>query len=222
MAEVKISQLSSGTTLDGTEVVPIVQNNATVKITTQDIADLGGGGGGGGINSLIPLKSGQYTYNQSGGGNTVSSSAFANSIYLHAYIPGQSYTCSQVILNVVTAQSGGLGKVGIYDHVNGLPNNLIYESANIDCSTSGLKSLTTSIDFVAGEVYWIAVNFNISNIVIRQMNTNARLPINTPFYDSTPKYTFRKVQAFGSFPNPITGVATFTTETVPYLSFRKL
>lgn len=46
MAEVKISELSSGTTLDGTEVVPIVQDGATVKVTTQDIADLGGGGGG--------------------------------------------------------------------------------------------------------------------------------------------------------------------------------
>ncbi len=45
MAEIKISQLSSGTTLDGTEVVPIVQGGATVKVTTQDIADLGGGGG---------------------------------------------------------------------------------------------------------------------------------------------------------------------------------
>ena len=53
MAEIKISQLSSGTTLDGTEVVPIVQNGATVKVTTQDIADLGGGGGGGGVRKYV-------------------------------------------------------------------------------------------------------------------------------------------------------------------------
>ena len=42
MAEVKISQLSSGEALGGTEVVPIVQNGATVKIKTQAIADLSG------------------------------------------------------------------------------------------------------------------------------------------------------------------------------------
>ena len=53
MAEIKISQLSSGTTLDGTEVVPIVQGGATVKVTTQDIADLGGGGGGGGVRKYV-------------------------------------------------------------------------------------------------------------------------------------------------------------------------
>lgn len=45
MAEVKISDLTAGTTLDGTELVPIVQGGTTVKMTTQDIADLGGGGG---------------------------------------------------------------------------------------------------------------------------------------------------------------------------------
>lgn len=45
MANVKISELTNAATLDGTEVLPIVQDGATVKVTTQDIADLGGGGG---------------------------------------------------------------------------------------------------------------------------------------------------------------------------------
>ena len=45
MADVKISQLTGASALDGTEVLPGVQNGATVKITAQDIADLGGGGG---------------------------------------------------------------------------------------------------------------------------------------------------------------------------------
>ncbi len=43
---IKISELTSGTTLDGTEVLPIVQDGATVKITTQDVADLASGGSG--------------------------------------------------------------------------------------------------------------------------------------------------------------------------------
>ena len=41
MADQKISGLSSGTTpLAGTEELPIVQSSSTVKVTTQDIADL--------------------------------------------------------------------------------------------------------------------------------------------------------------------------------------
>lgn len=56
MAEIKISELTSGSTLDGTEVVPIVQSGATVKVTTQDIADLGGGANP--TSGVIPYNSG--------------------------------------------------------------------------------------------------------------------------------------------------------------------
>ena len=178
--------------------------------------------GGGGICSVIPLASGQYTYNQASAGPPANSSAYSNAIYLHPYIPAQSYTCDFIILNVATGQSGGLGKIGIYDHVNGLPENLIYESADIDCSTSGNKSLATSFDFVAGEVYWIASNFNVINISIKQLNTYARIPINTLSYGANPSYSFRKLETFGSFPNPIGAVAPFIFETIPYLAFRKL
>lgn len=40
----KISQLTGAGALTGTEEVPVVQSGATVKTTTQDIANLGGGG----------------------------------------------------------------------------------------------------------------------------------------------------------------------------------
>lgn len=46
MPNKKISQLSTGSTLDGSELVPIVQSGVTKKVTTQDIADLGGSGSG--------------------------------------------------------------------------------------------------------------------------------------------------------------------------------
>lgn len=46
MADIKISQLPAAGTLDGTELVPIVQTGTTVKTTAQDIADLSAGGGG--------------------------------------------------------------------------------------------------------------------------------------------------------------------------------
>lgn len=46
MANIKISQLASAAALTGTEEVPVVQSNATVKTTVQDIANLASGGGG--------------------------------------------------------------------------------------------------------------------------------------------------------------------------------
>lgn len=43
MGNKKVSQLNTGTTLDGTELVPVVQGGNLVQTTTQGIADLGGG-----------------------------------------------------------------------------------------------------------------------------------------------------------------------------------
>ncbi len=44
MAKIKISELDAAAALDGTEEIPGVQGGETVKMTAQDIADLGGGG----------------------------------------------------------------------------------------------------------------------------------------------------------------------------------
>lgn len=44
MANVKISQLTSASSLAGTEVLPVVQGGTTKKVTVQSIADLAGGG----------------------------------------------------------------------------------------------------------------------------------------------------------------------------------
>ena len=40
MADVKISEMGSAGTLDGTELVEVVKGGANKKTTTQDIADL--------------------------------------------------------------------------------------------------------------------------------------------------------------------------------------
>ena len=206
-------------------VQPTLVSGTNIK-TINGSSVLGSGdltiGGGGGIYSLLPLASGQYTYNQAGGSNSSSIGAVANAIFLHPYIPAQSYTCSEVVLSVVTGVNGGLGRIGIYDQNNGLPNNLIYQSADFSC-TSGNKVLLTNIDFVAGEVYWIACNFNTTGISIRQINTNALIPINTFIYEVSAKYSYRLAYAFNSgFPNPISGVTTWFTQTIPYLAMKKL
>jgi hypothetical protein len=45
MANLKISELNAAGTLDGSELVEIVQSGVNVRTTTQDIADLGGSSG---------------------------------------------------------------------------------------------------------------------------------------------------------------------------------
>jgi hypothetical protein len=53
VANTKTSDETAAATLDGSELVRIVQSGGDVRTTTQDIADLGGGGGGAGLFNQI-------------------------------------------------------------------------------------------------------------------------------------------------------------------------
>ena len=82
MADVKISELTSAAALDGTELVPVVQNGSTVQTTTQDIADLGGGGGASYTDVTGTLTAGSTTLTLSDASITTSSTLdFYTSVY---------------------------------------------------------------------------------------------------------------------------------------------
>lgn len=82
MADVKISQLTGALTLDGTEVLPGVQDGATVKITAQDIADLAGGGGASYTDVTGTLTAGSTSLTLSDASITASSTLdFYTSVY---------------------------------------------------------------------------------------------------------------------------------------------
>jgi len=113
MAEIKISELTSGSALSGTEVVPIVQSGATVKVTTQDIADLGGGGGTNPTSTYIP-------YNDGG--------AFVDS--------GFSYTGPLGLEKTLLEHSDGLGSTTL--QLNSF--NLEYSLGNANATTISASS----------------------------------------------------------------------------------
>lgn len=115
MAEIKISELTSGSALSGTEVVPIVQSGATVKVTTQDIADLGGGANP--TSGVIPYNSGGtladsgFSYNGPLGYETTlleHTDAFTTSLKLDTY--NSEFTFGRATASVVsTSATAGLG-----------------------------------------------------------------------------------------------------------------
>lgn len=92
MADVKISELDAAAALDGTELVPIVQDGVTVKATAQDIADLGGGGGS--TQSIIIACSDETTALTAGAGKVTFRMPYA-------------FTLSAVRASLTTAQTGG-------------------------------------------------------------------------------------------------------------------
>jgi hypothetical protein len=158
MAEIKISELTSGSTLDGTEVVPIVQSGATVKVTTQDIADLGGGGGGiQGMHALTKIP-GSYVGNFIVGTtvNNVNVGYGANYIYFFPFIPANDFSIDEISIEVSSVLTNNELKILIYTGDTG-PANQVYESPLLDGTTAGVKAVSLNFSFNAGVIYWLGV-----------------------------------------------------------------
>ena len=110
-----------------------------------------------GRHALIPLASGQVTNSVTISVNPLSNTSFtANRLVAYPFIPSQDFTSSNLFINVNTLASGSFCRIAVYDDLNGYPNNRLFVSSDLDCSTTGQKTASASISFVAGTIYWLA------------------------------------------------------------------
>ena len=80
-----------------------------------------------------------------------------NKLTVSPFIPAQTITSASLYINVTVSGIGSNARILIYSNLNGKPDIKLYESANLDCSTIGIKTATTVQTFVAGTTYWIGV-----------------------------------------------------------------
>jgi hypothetical protein len=112
------------------------------------------GGSAIGIHALIkPLSGGIIS--QALTASTSNTGGTSNRMWLFPFIPANSFTISSLSLWVTTATAGSLFRVLIYSDNNGSPDAKLFESANIDGSTTGQKTITTTFTFNAGTTYWL-------------------------------------------------------------------
>ena len=80
-------------------------------------------------------------------------------------------------INVTTSVGGGLARILIYSNLNGIPDQKLYESTDLNCATTGIKTATTTFNFVAGTTYWIAFQSN-SVFAVSHLQPSALIPLN--------------------------------------------
>ena len=122
-------------------------------------------GGGGGIHALIKPQSGmgvsaaltaQWTTN-----------GFPdNQMVFYPFIPAQSFTSTSLSLWNSFGSAGATFRALIYSDLNGLPNTKLFESTTIDGSTSGLKTITNTFNFVGGTTYWLCYHSGVSGAAL--------------------------------------------------------
>lgn len=150
-------------------VQPTLVSGTNIK-TINGSSVLGSGnltisGGGGGVHALLKLTTGQVTSPAVTATTMNSTALIANRLISLPFIPAQTFTCSNLYINAGTAVVGGLGRILIYSDVNGIPTTKLYESADFDLSTAGIKTATTSFTFTAGTTYWLTIHSNSNNSV---------------------------------------------------------
>ena len=171
-------------------------NDATSSIQNQLNNKLAG------VHTLKTLPAGQSTTLSINGTTITTASGIANRITLLPYIPNVSFTSANLYINVSTLLLAANARILIYSDVNGVPTTKLYESANLDCSTIGIKTATTAFSFVAGTTYWLAVHSS-SNPIFSAYNISQIIPFSA---SGTVNYiSYISSQTFGSAPTTLTG-----------------
>jgi hypothetical protein len=197
---------------------------STLVGSTLNIPQYSGGGGGGlqGIHTFLPFPSGNTTSAVTISVNPLSSSNFTtNRLIAYPYIPAQSFTASNLFVNVNANAAGSLCRIAIYSDLNGYPNSLLFVSSDLDCSTNGQKTALTTFNFVAGTTYWLAfhggaVTSNLSCILPAQS-----IPLRMNSILSAANSVFYSLNF--STPTPSTFLAGqfFISQTLQYIGITK-
>lgn len=125
----------------------------------------------------------------------------ANQMYAYPFIPNKTITSVSLKINVSVLGSGVSARILIYSSNNGMPNAKVYESANLDCSTTGVKTATTAQTFTAGTTYWLCVQTN-GTCSLSGIPPSALLPLAMPSaLSAAPTVAYINTSTFGSAPS---------------------
>jgi len=81
----------------------------------------------------------------------------ANQLRCFPFYPMKTFTIVSASINVTGVVASSNARILFYSDSNGIPNAKLYESTNLDTSTLGVKTYTSSFTFNAGTSYWICI-----------------------------------------------------------------
>jgi hypothetical protein len=194
----------------------VAGSNVTVDNTdpANPVVSASGGGGASGIHAMLQPSSGYVVSNNLTPSGFSSAVQVANRMIVSPFIPAITFTSSNLLIRVFNAVASSLVKILIYSDLNGKPNTLLYESTDIDCSTTGTKTVTTSFNFTAGTTYWLAYWGN-SNPQVFTIATANMMTMRNQGAVPNPSNAMSVVVTYGSAPTTLTG----TSETLINMPF---
>ena len=152
------------------------------------------------VYSFLLPPVGEYIQTTTGcGSSTTSAAGAANRIDLFPFIPGRDFAVDRLAVNVTVAVAGALGKVLLYSADEaGQPDALMLETATIDLSGTGIRTVDASFSLDQGQCYWFGLRHSATSTV-SLWQVYASPDINggtTPA--TTPRKILRRFVTFGN------------------------
>jgi hypothetical protein len=164
---------------------------------------------GGFINALMIVYQATTTTTQS-----------ANTLRCFPFIPMKTFTIVSYSIEVTTAVAASNMRVLFYDSLNGLPNAKLHESANIDSSTIGVKTVTQAYTFNAGTTYWLCYQSSAAVSIKTHTATGGAFAWQQTGAGAQLVNNVGYTYAIGSAPATLTTTgASYATVAIPHLIF---
>jgi hypothetical protein len=167
-----------------------------------------------GLHTPVVPPTGYATSAMLMGASLSSVATFANVLYAYPYIPINTFSYTQLYINVTTAVASSKARILIYSNLSGSPRAKLYESADLDCSTTGQKTVNISGSFSAGTTYWLALHANSTQTITHISSGNLVHLLVTP--PNTPFISVYQNVTFASAPTTFT-VSGYAQSAVPYI-----
>jgi hypothetical protein len=125
------------------------------------ITDGGAGGtasGGQDLPWLTPVSGESMMTTICSSGGTATLVCVAKELRLFPFTPRVDTPIAGLCFNVLTGMAAGSGKIAIYrSDANGRPDTLLLETASVDMSATGIKTVAVSQTLLKGQTYWLGL-----------------------------------------------------------------
>lgn len=162
------------------------------------------------------FKSGLYYANgdlTTAAAPTLNVLAVSPSLFVH-----KTTTFNELVMNVTVAAATSVFRMGIYqDDGGGYPGALVADFGTVDCSTTGLKTLTISQQLTP-DVYWIGGVMQTASATITMTGPflNHKIQVGTSSVSAGPNNNYyAQTSVTGALPSTFTSTVTPGSTTMP-------
>jgi hypothetical protein len=150
---------------------------------------------------------------------TAATTYAVNALRCFIFMPMKTFTIVSYSINVTTAVAASNMRVLFYDDLNGTPNAKLHESANVDTSTTGVKTVTQAYTFNAGTTYWLCVQTSAA-VSMTSHSFNGGFSWQQTAAPNNMVNNVQYTYALGSAPATLTTTgASYATNNLPHLIF---